>query len=210
MILKPDTTRAKKGWTKRAPLGYHERYVILDKCGSGAFLIPTSHPPHFPVVDKSCRFDCAGALAAYRRALQFGYPKIAAQAIRVASAYHCDWANSYLIEDGIFKKPRRQLVVAAYINPLKPIRTSNANVAKRWSEGKPAINYDGTFRTDGNNLWSYGVLIGYTKEGEPCPHATKNAIDYTARTKNFISKTTSKHVAYAEKYADWVEIPDRR
>jgi len=194
MILKPDTTRAKIGWRKRAPLGYHERYVILDKCGSAAFLVPTSHPPHFPVVDKSCRFDCAGSLAAYRRAMQFGYSELADHAIRVAHAYGCDWARRYLIEDGIFKEPRRRLAVAYFINPLRLIITSNANVARRWVEGMPARSYDGNFGTDGESLWSYDHKIGYTDS-----HRNKFVLDYTARSNSFISRTTSKHVGYALK-----------
>ena len=76
--------------------------------------------------------------------------------------------------------------------------TTNENVARRWANGQRARNHNNVFRTDGRNLYSYHQLIGVTTgEGQ------KVLFDYTARTGNFISMTTSgKHISPTRRYAD--------
>lgn len=62
---------------------------------------------------------------------------------------------------------------------------TNKNVAIGWINNKPtaAKNY----MTDGQNLYSYGLLIGVTEGSQ------KVVYNYT-NTGNFISSTTSRHV----------------
>eukprot|EP01051_Picozoa_sp_SAG22_P020013 SAG22_NODE_3885_length_1483_cov_2.278902_1_plen_69_part_00 len=50
--------------------------------------------------------------------------------------------------------------------------------------------------TDGENLWSYNLLIGETLGGD------KVVKDYTANGIGFYSNTTSTHVNLAKEYAD--------
>jgi hypothetical protein len=61
------------------------------------------------------------------------------------------------------------------------------------------------FTTDGLELRSYGLLIGYTiiRNRRPC----KVVRDFTKA--NFVSKTTSRHVNLAKRYADLVVKPKR-
>ncbi len=76
--------------------------------------------------------------------------------------------------------------------------TSNENVARRWSNGQIARNHNNCFRSDGQNLFSYNLLIGFTT-----PEGRKVLLDYTARTGNFRSMTTSgKHISPTRRFAD--------
>ena len=76
--------------------------------------------------------------------------------------------------------------------------TSNENVARRWSNGQNARNHNNVFTTDGQNLYSYNLLIGFTT-----PEGRKILLDYTARTGNFRSMTTSgKHISPTRRFAD--------
>ena len=81
--------------------------------------------------------------------------------------------------------------------------TSNRNVASRWAKGQNARNHNNVFRTDGDSLFSYNLKIGFTTlEGR------KVLLDYTARTGNFRSMTTSgKHISPARQFADEVVNP---
>ena len=81
--------------------------------------------------------------------------------------------------------------------------TSNANVARRWAKGQIARNHNNVFRTDGDSLFSYNLKIGFTTlEGR------KVLLDYTARTGNFYSMTTSgKHISPARRVADEIMHP---
>lgn len=82
-------------------------------------------------------------------------------------------------------------------------KTTNENVALNWYRGQTAQNHGGSFRTNGSDLYSYRTRIGYTtKEG------TKVLFDYTARTGNFLSMTTSsKHISPTRRIADLVVNP---
>ena len=74
------------------------------------------------------------------------------------------------------------------------IKTTNGNVAKAWAEGSQAVNGGGSYHTNGNDLYSYSLLIGFTtgKNGH------KIVLDYTASAGYFQSMTTStKHVSQA-------------
>ena len=81
--------------------------------------------------------------------------------------------------------------------------TSNANVARRWANGQIARNHNNVFRTDGDSLFSYNTKIGFTTlEGR------KVLVEYTARTGNFLSMTTSgKHISPARRFADEIMHP---
>ena len=75
----------------------------------------------------------------------------------------------------------------------------NAQVAENWGRNQPAAA--GNLRTDGENLWSYGLLIGYTT-----PKGTKVALNYTASGR-YYSQTTSCHVGLAALNADELMHP---
>ena len=75
----------------------------------------------------------------------------------------------------------------------------NAQVVENWGRNNPASA--GNLRTDGENLYSYNLLIGYTT-----PKGTKVALDYTARGK-MVSQTTSCHVGLAARNADELMHP---
>ena len=76
------------------------------------------------------------------------------------------------------KQGRNQIVVECGIN---------GTPAKNW--GTPDCP-EGTFRTDGNKIFSYDLQIGDTSEG-----GKKIVRDYTARgSYGFRSQTTSCHV----------------
>jgi len=76
---------------------------------------------------------------------------------------------------------------------------TNESVAKAWKNNIIASTQN--MRTDGINLYSYNLRIGYTENGK------KVAIDYTAAGGSFYSMTTSKHVSYAKRVSDVVQEP---
>ena len=91
---------------------------------------------------------------------------------------------------------------------------NNEQVAQSWANNKSGHTsiIDGTYRfsTDGRNLYSYNLLIGFTTtKGE------KVALQYQAQAKYkkddcgwFKSRTTSTHVSFAMRNADITAIPD--
>ncbi len=80
---------------------------------------------------------------------------------------------------------------------------NNRTVAERWGRGQSARNHNGVFSTDGRNLYSYNLRIGFTT-----PQGRKVLLDYTARTGNFRSMTTSgKHISPTRSVADEVVNP---
>ena len=85
----------------------------------------------------------------------------------------------------------------------------NHSVISSWANGRASRNHKNTLRTDGNTLWSYGLVIGYTTVTERHGVHTENkdAIDYTAPSGNFRSMTTSSHVGRAKAMADRVCQP---
>jgi len=74
----------------------------------------------------------------------------------------------------------------------------NCQVAAAWAAGRTASTQHMT--TDGDRLWSYNLVIGFTEDD-----GSKVAIDYTAP--HFVSMTTSCHVGLAKRVADWAEPP---
>ena len=75
----------------------------------------------------------------------------------------------------------------------------NEDVVRCWKRGNRGQNKNLT--TDGINLYSYNLKIGYTENGK------KIAIDHTAGGGSFYSSTTSRHVSYAKKFSDVIETP---
>ena len=86
-------------------------------------------------------------------------------------------------------------------------RSNNHSVISSWSNGRAARNHSHTLRTDGNSLWSYGLLIGYTTFTEGLA-PVKEALDYTAGSGNFRSQTTSTHCGRAKAMADRFVTPE--
>lgn len=70
---------------------------------------------------------------------------------------------------------------------------TNKDVALFWSLGQSAEA--GNYKTDGIDLWSYGVKIGRTTDD-----CEKVLIDPGSK-----SKTTARHFNLAKKYADRIE-----
>ena len=84
---------------------------------------------------------------------------------------------------------------------------NNHNVIKSWVRGFPASNFGSqgtaTLSTDGRDLYSYKLKIGYTTE-----KGNKVVKLYNARTNNFKTMTTSRHVSLATVQADKTIIPE--
>lgn len=78
-------------------------------------------------------------------------------------------------------------------------RVKNESVCDSWLWNLPA--HSSNMYTDGKDLYSYGLKIGFT------PDWRKVAINYTVGGKNFQSMATSRHVGLAAKYADIVIAP---
>jgi hypothetical protein len=82
-------------------------------------------------------------------------------------------------------------------------RLSNRLIPEQWKLGKPAQNYNKSFYTDGKDLFSYNLLIGTTTTT-----GTKIVYNYTSKSNNFISQTTSHHVSFAKSNADYFLDPE--
>ena len=65
------------------------------------------------------------------------------------------------------------------------MKATNAEVAQAWRDGNAAQS--GTMRTDGTDVYSYGLKIGTTRDG------VKTVYDY--RAPFTVSMTTSHHVS---------------
>ena len=79
---------------------------------------------------------------------------------------------------------------------------TNKDVASAW--GSSRRQSASNMSTDGQKLWSYDLMIGYTdlKTGG------KVLIDYTASGGQFVSMTTSgKHISPSRIYADFTVSP---
>jgi hypothetical protein len=81
------------------------------------------------------------------------------------------------------------------------MRKDNYGVAKRWAENLPSRNGRNTLWTDGKDLYSYRLRIGFTSE-----KGTKVVIDH--RAPHFVSITTSAHVGIAGCFAKHAIHPD--
>ncbi len=76
----------------------------------------------------------------------------------------------------------------------------NDDIVDCWKRGHVGQNKNMT--SDGNNLFSYNLKIGYTDD-----KGQKVALDFTASTNNFYSVTTSRHVSLAKSVAKVIETP---
>ena len=76
----------------------------------------------------------------------------------------------------------------------------NSDVVRHWRFDRPASAAN--LFTDGENLFSYRLKIGFTT-----PNGTKVAIDHTAGSNSFYSQTTSCHVGLAKRRCDEVMHP---
>ena len=83
------------------------------------------------------------------------------------------------------------------------MKTTNENVAINWYRNTPSTNHGGTMSTNGRDLYSYNLLIGFTTQS-----GKKILLDYTAGAGHFQSMTTSsKHIPPARAHADEVMNP---
>ena len=81
-------------------------------------------------------------------------------------------------------------------------RVRNHLVPQYWAEGKAVSNHNGSFTTDGKQLFSYGLLIGDTCEKT----GSKVLREYTAGGKwGSQFATTSTHVGRARLSADIID-----
>lgn len=71
----------------------------------------------------------------------------------------------------------------------------NEQVVNDWTYGESARNGRRSLHTDGSNLYSYNLLIGFTSENG-------NKVVLEHRSPHFVSQTTSCHVGIATRYAD--------
>jgi|10_taG_2_1085330.scaffolds.fasta_scaffold76895_1 hypothetical protein len=78
---------------------------------------------------------------------------------------------------------------------LKKITSTNQEVIQMWIDGRPAVNHRGTLEArPSGELYSYHLKIGQRVNG------TAIVADYTARSGNFHSQTTSCHVNLAARF----------
>ena len=84
----------------------------------------------------------------------------------------------------------------------KSIRTSNSNIPSYWAKSVTAHSNNKQYRTDGQNLYSYNLVIGVTVAGQ------KVLLDYSAPAGHMVSSTTSQHVGKARRWADQTMNPD--
>jgi len=74
----------------------------------------------------------------------------------------------------------------------------NSTVVDRWLGGRSG--HAEHLTSNGNNLWSYNLLIGFTEDD-----GRKVVLDHTAPAGSFVSQTTSCHVGLAKRWADRVD-----
>lgn len=80
----------------------------------------------------------------------------------------------------------------------------NQDVTEAWINGKSARNGRGSLHTDGADLYSYDLRIGYTIARMNCQ---KVVIDFRSPTPDNVSITTSAHVGLALTVADRRDTP---
>ena len=76
-------------------------------------------------------------------------------------------------------------------------RVNNPEIPALWVSNMAASNHNGSYTTDGTNIYSYKLLIGTT-----LGNGDKVLYDYTSGGLGFYSMTTSKHVGKARIHAD--------
>ena len=80
---------------------------------------------------------------------------------------------------------------------------TNKDVASAWGLSRRASASN--MSTDGQKLWSYDLMIGYTD----LETGGKVLIDYTTKGGRFVSMTTSsKHISPSRIYADFIVSAD--
>ena len=71
--LKTGRGKYLKGWSKQQP-GYHQRTIMMRKCGHKCFLGPNNT---FPICTKNtCKVNKKGVYSAYIRAREYGSHKM--------------------------------------------------------------------------------------------------------------------------------------
>ena len=80
------SSKPTRGWKELSPRNISDRRILLEKCGSGCFLLPEELK--FPICSKAmdCKKNCSGILAAKVRANQWGYREVAEKADRLYRA----------------------------------------------------------------------------------------------------------------------------
>ena len=81
-------------------------------------------------------------------------------------------------------------------------RVKNNTVVARWARGESANSHTGALHTDGSDLFSYNVRIGYRSRSGACVLG-----DFTSPGGSFQSMTTSCHVGKARHVADHIMHP---
>ncbi len=81
------------------------------------------------------------------------------------------------------------------------MRYQNRDIPVLWKNNE-AGKASKSFHTDGQNIYSYKLKIGYTNQ-----YGEKVLLWYTAPSGNFKSMTTSRHVGLSAFYADKFETP---
>ena len=81
--------------------------------------------------------------------------------------------------------------------------TDNASVIKSWVRGYSSNNGRSSLHTNGRELFSYQLRIGYTDD-----KGNKVVEQYNASTGNVKSMTTSRHVSMASVQADREVTPN--
>ena len=71
-----------------------------------------------------------------------------------------------------------------------------------WVNGQSGKTPNKSLSTDGKDLYSYKLKIGYTND-----YGQKVVLKYTTRYNSFVSTTTSRHVNLASYHADLFEAP---
>ena len=71
-----------------------------------------------------------------------------------------------------------------------------------WVNGQSGRTPNKSLSTDGKDLYSYKLKIGYTND-----YGQKVVLKYTTRYNSFVSTTTSRHVNLASYHADLFEAP---
>jgi len=85
-------------------------------------------------------------------------------------------------------------------------RVTTRDVPSYWASGIAACNNGSQFWTDGVKLYSYQLMIGDTVTLESMNKNMKVLRDYSANGRHgFKSMTTSKHVGYARRAADYID-----
>ncbi len=81
-------------------------------------------------------------------------------------------------------------------------RLRNDLVLAEWKKGETASSHTGALCTNGRDLFSYNLRIGYRSRSGACVLG-----DFTSPGGSFQSMTTSCHVGKARTYADHIMHP---